>query len=411
MMTRQLSRIAGIIFGLAYLGLAVPAVAETEPAADAEAVLVPLSQPGALVDFMRDVQPILAEKCLKCHGPDESKGGFRVDEADTLLSYVEPEDLESSSLWADYLVTDDPEMRMPPPGDDPSTALSGSQLATLKLWIEEGASCPDVLVAELPVAAEEPQLPRSQAARLWSFQGLFHPASVHFPIALLTISAGFVLLSFVRPQTCQPVAFHCLWIGALGALVACVSGWSYAVYEGYGSGFSLDLQNSAIDRHRWLGVTVAALSILLIPLALRVQHTQRSGLRLLWLLGSLALLGAVGITGYQGGELTYGEDHYQLEFERLFPEWSAGESAIVDEGEAPPADPASTPAEETEDEATEDEATPAADTAVEAAAESPETSPAQTEDVPQEPASEEPAAGSAAAETETVAEADESDSE
>ena len=43
-------------------------------------------------------------------------------------------------------------------------------------------------------------------------------------------------------------------------------------------------------------------------------------MRFLWLLGSVAVLIGVSITGYQGGELTYGEDHYNKEFERLFPE-------------------------------------------------------------------------------------------
>ena len=31
---------------------------------------------GAVVDFARDIQPLLAEHCLLCHGPDDSKGGL-----------------------------------------------------------------------------------------------------------------------------------------------------------------------------------------------------------------------------------------------------------------------------------------------------------------------------------------------
>ncbi|HSJ04942.1 MAG TPA: c-type cytochrome domain-containing protein, partial [Verrucomicrobium sp.] len=33
----------------------------------------------ATVDFTRDVQPLLKEHCLSCHGPDKQRGGFRLD--------------------------------------------------------------------------------------------------------------------------------------------------------------------------------------------------------------------------------------------------------------------------------------------------------------------------------------------
>ncbi|MEZ6075085.1 MAG: DUF2231 domain-containing protein [Pirellulaceae bacterium] len=175
------------------------------------------------------------------------------------------------------------------------------------------------LVSE-DVEHEEEVVPASMAERVWRFQGLFHPATTHFPIALLTVSAGFVFLSFFRPDTCEPVAFHCLWIGALGAVVASAAGWSYAVYEGYGAGFSFDLFNSAIDRHRWLGIAVALVSMLLIPVAMYVRRTEDFGMRFIWFVGSLLLLAGVGLVGYQGGELTYGEGHYEKEFVKLFPE-------------------------------------------------------------------------------------------
>ena len=296
--------------------LAFSAITSFTQAAEEE-VIPELSQAGALIDFSRDVQPILADKCLKCHGPDEAKNDFRVDEAESLLSYVESGDVDASSLWSDYLVTDDPDMRMPPASATVEEQLTGAELATIKLWIEEGGKWN--AVASQPAAAA-PIEDLSMAARIWKFQGLFHPATTHFPIALLTVSAAFVLLSFIRPDTCEPVAFHCLWIGALGAIVASAAGWSYAAYEGYGEGFSFDLQNSAIDRHRWLGIGVGVLSLILIPVALYVRRTEDFGMRFVWLLGSLLLLGAVGTAGYQGGELTYGEGHYEKEFVKYFPD-------------------------------------------------------------------------------------------
>src|SRR5207244_4859143 len=38
----------------------------------------PPQQPSR-VDFMRDIQPIFAANCYKCHGPKESRNGLRLD--------------------------------------------------------------------------------------------------------------------------------------------------------------------------------------------------------------------------------------------------------------------------------------------------------------------------------------------
>src|SRR5690606_5828257 len=133
---------------------------------------------------------------------------FRVDMATSLLDYLEPGDADGSSLWTDYLATDVEDMRLPPTTVEQERRLTSAELPTLNLWIEEGGMWN--LVTEEPILPDLP--PESLAARIWHFQGLFHPATVHFPIALLSVSAFFVLLSFVRPETCEPVAFHCLWI-------------------------------------------------------------------------------------------------------------------------------------------------------------------------------------------------------
>ena len=31
------------------------------------------------VDFERDIQPLFADRCIKCHGPEKQKGGLRLD--------------------------------------------------------------------------------------------------------------------------------------------------------------------------------------------------------------------------------------------------------------------------------------------------------------------------------------------
>ena len=37
--------------------------------------------PTGPVDYTRDVKPILAQHCVKCHGPDKQRGGLRLDTA------------------------------------------------------------------------------------------------------------------------------------------------------------------------------------------------------------------------------------------------------------------------------------------------------------------------------------------
>src|SRR3954447_4777444 len=34
--------------------------------------------PAAEVDFIKDIQPILEQNCIKCHGEEQKKGGLRL---------------------------------------------------------------------------------------------------------------------------------------------------------------------------------------------------------------------------------------------------------------------------------------------------------------------------------------------
>src|SRR5690606_51178 len=96
------------------------------------------SSPG-IIDFQRDVKPILELRCLECHGPREAKNDFRIDDHESVFAYVEPSDVDASSLWTDYLLSEDPDMLMPPAvaGSAQPAGLPGAELAVLKLWIEE----------------------------------------------------------------------------------------------------------------------------------------------------------------------------------------------------------------------------------------------------------------------------------
>ncbi len=92
-----------------------------------------------IVDFGRDVRPILADTCYKCHGPDEQhrEGGLRLDIADGgFEDVIEPGELESSDLY-DRVMSDDEDLLMPPA--DSGRVLTAEQKSILKRWIEQGA--------------------------------------------------------------------------------------------------------------------------------------------------------------------------------------------------------------------------------------------------------------------------------
>ena len=93
------------------------------------------------VDFIKDVQPILAKKCFACHGPDEAESGLSfASEKDAFAETESGEhaivagDLDASMLIA-RITTDDEFERMPPEGD----AVTADEAEVLSRWIQQGA--------------------------------------------------------------------------------------------------------------------------------------------------------------------------------------------------------------------------------------------------------------------------------
>lgn len=290
--------------------------------------------PAGKIAFETHIKPIFMSHCRECHGPRQAKNGFRVDDRAAMLSHIAPGDLQSSALWGDYLVNTDPKSRMPP--YKYGKPLSELELAAIRVWIEDGAEWPETPANNMPVPAR--RMPKNYAEKLFAFVGFFHPAIVHFPIGLLLISGLFTLLSFVKRESFEPAAFHCLWIGALASVAACVAGWSFADVRGYGDFWSTTWNDDAIARHRITGLSVALLSILITGLAYAARRGAGSELRMLWLLASLFLAGVVGLVGHQGGELTYGEDLFDRAYYSAFGH-PKGLEAALESYEHPRRDP------------------------------------------------------------------------
>lgn len=96
------------------------------------------------VDFSRDVQPVLSNKCFACHGPDghARKADLRLDLAAGLLekrgdrTIVLPGQPDQSELYRRITATDI-EQRMPP--TNARHQLTSSEIEMFRRWIEEGA--------------------------------------------------------------------------------------------------------------------------------------------------------------------------------------------------------------------------------------------------------------------------------
>ncbi len=101
------------------------------------------------VDYRKDIQPILREKCYSCHGGLAQKAKLRVDTVSLMkqggkhgpaLIPGSPE----KSLLIERLTATDPEERMPPE----SPPLTSTQIDKIRLWIAQGAKGPSDEKAE-----------------------------------------------------------------------------------------------------------------------------------------------------------------------------------------------------------------------------------------------------------------------
>jgi len=274
-----------------------------------------------LIDFQRDIVPVFAARCLKCHGPQDAKNEFRIDDQETVMGFIEPGDVEASSLWTDYLRSVDEDMQMPPVNH--GGPLSASELALICVWIAEGAAWPEgsLVSLEPATASAEPEVaavvrPTSLLGRVWAFQGYLHPATVHFPIALLLVGGLFVVVGWKFPDVGNSVALVCLFLGTASSIAATAMGWSFADRQGYGSWNQIDM-DSEIFWHRWSAIiltTVAIITSLSAFIAMRRNEERNSKF---WKIGLLAIAAMVGAVGHQGGELTYGKTFYQEAFDSL----------------------------------------------------------------------------------------------
>jgi hypothetical protein len=98
-----------------------------------------------VVDFNRDIRPILSDNCYRCHGPDKNqrKAHLRLDTREGLFSSHDDIHIVASgkprqSEFFRRITATDKSERMPDPKSGKS--LTPRQIALIQKWIEQGAA-------------------------------------------------------------------------------------------------------------------------------------------------------------------------------------------------------------------------------------------------------------------------------
>ncbi|WP_406695516.1 PSD1 and planctomycete cytochrome C domain-containing protein [Singulisphaera sp. Ch08] len=132
--------------------------------------------PAQVEDFEKNVRPVLATKCVGCHGPDKQKGGLRLDSRTLMMQggdsgpAIAPGDPEQSRLVEAIRYGDD--LQMPPKGK-----LKESEIFALTKWVKAGALWPETRsesAAEAPTVATAAVISEQDRA-FWSFRPITSP--------------------------------------------------------------------------------------------------------------------------------------------------------------------------------------------------------------------------------------------
>src|SRR6185503_4128871 len=104
------------------------------------------------VEFRRDVEPLLKQYCIECHGPSQQMHGFRLDRRRDAMRggtivMITRGNSAGSRLYQKLLGSRfGPQMPLTGP-------LNQQQIEIIKAWIDQGADWPDDLSGETPAPA------------------------------------------------------------------------------------------------------------------------------------------------------------------------------------------------------------------------------------------------------------------
>ncbi len=301
-------------------------------------------------EFVKDIKPIFESHCLTCHGPiekEDQENDFRIDDREDALDFIGTDGSEDSDLFL-LLISDDEDEIMPPPEHG---KLTPKEISLVKAWIDQGADWPEgveLVDAGKPAGVDEgnPDEPETagdsqdvekedvtkddaapvltadkKLQQIFNATGSLHPAAVHLPIGLLLASGLFALFSLRGNFVMSDCAYYCLWLGTIGAIAACLSGWWYSPMEHRGTVVEFwDVfdQTHPVFWHRTGGLIVTAVALLLALFATGARNRDPDD-GMLWKLGLILLAGGIGWVGHTGGEMAYPGQYKDLNaiYERM----------------------------------------------------------------------------------------------
>ena len=134
------SLVHSIAFAMVFAFVATGALSSTIQAQDADGAGKPLPD---VVEFNRDVRPILSDNCFFCHGPDKNKreADLRLDTQAGLHGsngdpgVILPGNPEASELFQ-RIISQDDDQKMPP--QESGKVLNDRDIQLLKKWIQQG---------------------------------------------------------------------------------------------------------------------------------------------------------------------------------------------------------------------------------------------------------------------------------
>ncbi len=129
------------------------------------------------VNFTRDVEPILAARCHRCHGPKLQKNGLRLDQKANALAGgdsgpgIVPGKSATSLLILYVTGKNEDDIVMPPKGEP----LTESEIDILRAWIDQGARWRETGEGTEGPSSEVTQATRLQRGGHWSFRPVVRP--------------------------------------------------------------------------------------------------------------------------------------------------------------------------------------------------------------------------------------------
>ncbi|WP_244874486.1 c-type cytochrome domain-containing protein [Cyclobacterium marinum] len=143
------------------------------------------------------------------------------------------------------------------------------------------------------------------------FLGRFHPLVLHFPIVLILVTTGFLLMGFFNPNFNKPVIIRSLlWASVFFSFVSILAGYLLYISESYSGNLVSNHLNGAL-------ATGISISLCLIIYELNYQRKSKGSFVFYFLL--IVANFSLAYTSHMGGSLTHGEDFLTAPLDALLP--------------------------------------------------------------------------------------------